>query len=134
MKTCPYCKKDVPDEVRKCSCGYDFFYVESPEAEKSVVSKGKAVDVPVMTRGWIFALVTLPLLVLLGLNAFSLSSNKRTSLAKYEYKVVAPSDATFESEMNKYGEEGWSIVSARRALVDSSASPSSYEIILQRMK
>ena len=49
---------------------------------------------------------------------------------RWEYLIVSPSDTSFETTMDKYGEAGWELVSARRAT--DSAGSSCYEVILKR--
>ncbi|MDA7681348.1 DUF4177 domain-containing protein [Verrucomicrobiales bacterium] len=49
--------------------------------------------------------------------------------AKWEYRIVSPSDADFISILNDYGNDGWQLVSARRAINSNTAS---YECILKR--
>ena len=50
---------------------------------------------------------------------------------QWEYNIVAPSDTMFVSEMDRYGKEGWELVSARRAVDDGEGA---YECILKRPK
>lgn len=50
---------------------------------------------------------------------------------KYEYKVAAPEDATFEEQLSLLGQSGWELVSARRANVGEAAR---YECILRRVQ
>ena len=47
----------------------------------------------------------------------------------WEYKVVAPSDFSLDRELNQLGEDGWELVSARRA---TSYSTAKYEMIFKR--
>jgi hypothetical protein len=54
---------------------------------------------------------------------------KKINTQKYEYKIVAPRDSVFEEKMNEYGQQGWELISARRATGDYSVS---YECILKR--
>ena len=49
----------------------------------------------------------------------------------WEYRLESPSDLRFEEEINKFGEEGWELVFARRA-TSSYGGGASYEIILKR--
>jgi DNA-binding helix-hairpin-helix protein with protein kinase domain len=53
------------------------------------------------------------------------------SKPKYEYKIVSPSDISFEESMDKYGSEGWKATSCRRAQ-DSSTETMSYECMMIR--
>lgn len=52
-------------------------------------------------------------------------------ISKWEYKIVSPSDAIFDTQVNKMGQEGWEIVSARRA---TSGFTTGYELICKRPK
>lgn len=49
---------------------------------------------------------------------------------RWEYGVVAVSDYTFTDDMNKLGDQGWEVVSARRAVGEFSSAK--YELILKR--
>lgn len=48
---------------------------------------------------------------------------------QFEYRIIAPADETFETEMNNYGSSGWEAVSARRA---GSGRYFKYEIIMKK--
>lgn len=52
--------------------------------------------------------------------------------AKWEYRIASPSDDAFETEIQKLGDEGWELVTARRA-TSASDSPT-YEMIFKRQK
>ena len=52
---------------------------------------------------------------------------------KFEYRIVAPADTTFETVMNNYGYDGWEAVSARRATSGAGYSRHyKYEIIMKK--
>ena len=54
---------------------------------------------------------------------------------KWEYRIEDVPDASFDTAMQKIGEEGWEVVFARRASDGSTYSPKfSYEVILKRPK
>lgn len=53
-------------------------------------------------------------------------------LPQWEYRVVAPSDGMFDTEMNRLGKEGWEVISARRATAAGDSNLVSYEVILKR--
>jgi DNA-directed RNA polymerase subunit M/transcription elongation factor TFIIS len=55
----------------------------------------------------------------------------QVSKPRYEYKVISPSDLSFEESMDRYGSEGWKAVSCRRAQ-DSVTDSMSYECIMLR--
>ncbi len=55
-----------------------------------------------------------------------------TVIPKWEYKCESVSDASFSSEMNTLGDEGWEVVAARRA--QGSDEVMKYEMILKRPK
>ncbi|KEF33375.1 hypothetical protein RDMS_12755 [Deinococcus sp. RL] len=68
--------------------------------------------------------------ILLVLLAFQL-----THRPKYEYMTTAPSDYTFNEEMNRLGAKGWKTESCRRATSGSGYSTiASYECIMSRPK
>ena len=50
---------------------------------------------------------------------------------KWEYDIQAPKDASIVRDLNKLGQQGWEVVSARRA-TDAGSSAASYEVILKR--
>jgi len=68
------------------------------------------------------------LLIVIGVPFFS----QVKPAVKWEYKLESPSDYSFTKTMNIYGEEGWELVSARRA--SDSSSSMSYECIFKRPK
>lgn len=55
------------------------------------------------------------------------------AVEKWEYSVQSPKDATFDSDMNALGMQGWELVSARRAS-DRGNNVFGYEVILKRRK
>ncbi|MCP2014384.1 hypothetical protein L1280_001521 [Deinococcus sp. HSC-46F16] len=68
--------------------------------------------------------------ILLVLLAFQL-----THRPKYEYMTTAPSDYTFNEEMNKLGAWGWKTESCRRATSGGNfTTTASYECIMSRPK
>ena len=48
----------------------------------------------------------------------------------WEYRIVSPDDRNFIVEMNKFGHDGWELVSARRA--SDSSGDMAYEMIMKR--
>lgn len=54
-----------------------------------------------------------------------------TSNARWEYTIEAPYDSSLETSLERLGNEGWELVSARRATGGVSAS---YEMIFRRAK
>jgi hypothetical protein len=67
------------------------------------------------------------ILLLAGLGLHPLSQFSMPT--KWEYIIAAPSDTSFENEMDRLGKKGWELVNARRA---SSSYSASYECILKR--
>jgi hypothetical protein len=51
---------------------------------------------------------------------------------RWVYRVVAPPDAAFEEQLNKYGADGWEIVSVRRGA--EPGKPVAYEVVLKRRR
>jgi hypothetical protein len=49
---------------------------------------------------------------------------------RFEYRIESPSDGSFDSDMNRFGRDGWEVVSARRAT--DALKIASYEVILKR--
>ena len=50
---------------------------------------------------------------------------------KWEYKITSPDDLSFDTEVNKLGQEGWELVVARRA-TSRYGNEASYEMIFKR--
>ncbi|RTE85502.1 MULTISPECIES: DUF4177 domain-containing protein [Gammaproteobacteria] len=69
-------------------------------------------------------------LVIVLIAVVALNLQKKLTSQSWEYKISAPSDSNFESQMNEFGEEGWELVTARRAT--NSYGGASYEVILKR--
>ena len=63
---------------------------------------------------------------------FFLFNCKPDSVTKWEYKIESPSDYTFKSEMNVWGEDGWELVFARRATSRGYKGDPMYECIFKR--
>ncbi|MDR1383791.1 MAG: DUF4177 domain-containing protein [Planctomycetaceae bacterium] len=59
----------------------------------------------------------------------TIQSQLRQPNIKYEYLVIAPFDSMFIDEMDKYGKQGWELISARRA---TNGNKASYECIMKR--
>jgi hypothetical protein len=70
-------------------------------------------------------LAVLIILLLLGLLTIALWP------ARYEYRALAVPEAQFRSVMDSLGADGWELVAARK---QSTASHSSYEVVLKRRK
>lgn len=68
------------------------------------------------------------LLIVIGAQFFS----QVKPTVRWEYMLESPSDYSFTKTMNNYGEQGWELVSARRA--SDSSSSMSYECIFKRPK
>lgn len=51
---------------------------------------------------------------------------------KYEYRILAISDPAFTRAMNALGQDGWELVSARRASTGGDTPVFSYEVIMKR--
>ena len=73
------------------------------------------------------------LLAIAGLLAFLIlvPTSEPEAQTRWEYRIERPSDYTFIREMTQFGEQGWELVFARRAL-DSENDVYSYEVILKR--
>lgn len=52
---------------------------------------------------------------------------------KWEYMIESPSDIALEFALRRLGDDGWEIVSARRAVIEGGGG-ASYEMILKRPK
>jgi hypothetical protein len=67
------------------------------------------------------------ILLLAGLGLHPLSQFSMPT--KWEYMIAAPSDTSFQNEMDRLGKRGWELVNARKT---SSSYSASYECILKR--
>ena len=63
--------------------------------------------------------------------ALTLLFGFRASQPSYEYKITTIDDIGFDSEINKFGNDGWEVVFARRALI-SESDDYAYELIFKR--
>ncbi len=97
------------------------------KTQQKIMSEPTAPAFQGVTKSQGTAIIVL-LLIAIGAPFFSLL--KPTD--KWEYMIESPSDYTFSSTMDRYGEQGWELVFARRAS-DSSGSMS-YECIFKRRK
>jgi hypothetical protein len=68
------------------------------------------------------ALVTLPLLP----NA--------APRPTWDYKIAAPSDFLFDTQMSALGSEGWEVVTCRRAMGSDEDRTAAYECIFKRLR
>lgn len=71
---------------------------------------------------------TLSMLALVALVTFAVIP--RAPRATWDYKIAAPSDITFDLEMDELGKAGWEVVTCRRAM--GSGSGAAYECIFKR--
>ena len=73
-------------------------------------------------------------ILLIGLGSPIIGALRPTALRvtpKWEYKIESIGDYSFDRVMDELGNEGWELVTARRAINDSTAS---YEMIFKRPK
>jgi hypothetical protein len=108
------------EKIYQCSTGYGYGQEapHSPQLRKIIV---------------------LLLLLVIGFGVFlfysaAIAGNKLIAkVQKWEYMIASPNDLVFETELSKFGKEGWELVSARRATSGSGYSSSaSYEMIFKR--
>lgn len=76
----------------------------------------------------IIILIFIFLVSYLAVNFFLKES---VQMVKWEYQIVGIEDLKFESDMQKLGNAGWELASARRAV---SGGEDIYEVILKRPK
>ncbi|HEY4259440.1 MAG TPA: hypothetical protein VGM98_04745 [Schlesneria sp.] len=79
---------------------------------------------PTEFQGWL----VITLLIIVAAAGFI---PKPQGTTKWEYRIESPSDFETTSSFNSYGQDGWEIVSARRA-IDSITNKANYEIIMKR--
>lgn len=78
---------------------------------------------------------TVPALLALLVVLQAISTFRGPPQPAYEYRVEHPSDTAFSSQMNAWGDEGWELVSARRAASgDGYDRTVRYEVILMRAR
>jgi hypothetical protein len=80
-----------------------------------------------MRNRWALPLAFAIVAILIVVTAITLTAG-----VKWEYRIVAVPDGTFDVAMNALGREGWELVTARRASDGSSTPTFSYEVILKR--
>jgi hypothetical protein len=56
------------------------------------------------------------------------------SPTRWEYKIEAPSDRVFETEIDRLGADGWELVTARRVAPDDGGPGAKYELIFKRLR
>jgi hypothetical protein len=82
-------------------------------------------------RRQLTALVVIGGLVVL-MQAFQIVSNFPAP-HRWEYLIEAPTDANLRQRLNQLGEQGWEIVSSRRATSqEGGTTTAAYELILRR--
>jgi hypothetical protein len=81
----------------------------------------------------ITVILTLLVLFLFLLGTFHVVGmiKARTEQTRWEYKLESPYDWNFDTRMRELGNDGWELVSARRA-TSSGSSLAQYEMIFKR--
>jgi hypothetical protein len=137
---CPGCKAaiEIPSLAPEPVLAPDFFETsDEPELPSDSIStpgpqRETSIARPeeLANRNLLFrAMTVLGALALLG--AMAVFASQLVRGPQWEYKIVSPEDYAFVIEMNDLGQEGWEVVSARRATNGEYSSPS-YECILKR--
>ena len=100
------------------------------------IAVGAGVKSSLPTRaqvGWVIVLLAVLLIGLASVIALRFTGSTLSPTQRWEYKIVSPKDLSFDIEVNKLGQLGWELVSARRATSGSGySSEASYEMILKR--
>lgn len=82
-------------------------------------------------------IIILLVILVIGFGVFSayaaavVGNQLIAKVQKWEYMIASPNDLVFETELSKFGKEGWELVSARRATSGAGGS-ASYEMIFKR--
>lgn len=76
---------------------------------------------------------TLTTLALAALVTIAVLPNT-TTRATWQYTIAAPSDLLFESEMSALGNNGWELVTCRRAVGSDEDRKAAYECIFKRLR
>ncbi len=72
---------------------------------------------------------------ILGILVFNLWWERQPKTVEWDYKIESFEDVIFDGGMNRMGNEGWELVSARRALTGPDADRRGvYECIFRRLK
>jgi hypothetical protein len=83
-------------------------------------------------KGRLTSLTVLGLLAILFCGYFAFEGQKPAT-QRWEYRIEAVPDATFQEATNKLGADGWELVFARRASNGEEPHPTmSYEMIFKR--
>lgn len=72
------------------------------------------------------------LVILVALSSWTVYNSNSPNNEKWEYKIEAIPDTSFDTEINNLGKLRWELVFARRASVSGSTSEYSYEMIFKR--
>lgn len=100
-------------------------------------ANNSAVGSSLPSRAQLSWVISLLLVLVIGFGVFSVYSaavvgnQLITKVQKWEYMIASPNDLVFETELSKFGKEGWELVSARRATSGAGGS-ASYEMIFKR--
>jgi hypothetical protein len=99
-----------------------------------VVGAGVKSSLPTSAQvWWIIVLLAVLVVGLASVIAARFTGSTLIPTQKWEYKIASPNDLIFDIEVNKLGEQGWELVSARRATSGSGiSSGASYEMIFKR--
>ena len=94
-------------------------------------SQNLLTDIKKNKLGRLLLIVSAQLLGVLLIQLLILINSNSTQ--KWEYQIISPSDSKFDEKMNEMGNEGWELITARRA-TSSYSSSASYEMIFKRKK
>lgn len=85
---------------------------------------------PAPSYGGVLAFLSILLLIVTGLLAALIVRTYRTP--HYEFMVQDVPDVGFADTMNGLGQQGWHLVSARRASEGTDSDTFNYEVIMER--
>ncbi len=129
--SCPQCGHESPYKAehagRSARCPECNELMKLPSTEKSIPDETiEPTTTRRQPRRYSFIKLAVTLILLIQAWATFRSTSRR-----WEYKIASPSDATFESQMDRLGDEGWEVVYARRAR-DGEMGLFQYEVLLKR--
>jgi ribosomal protein L40E len=126
---CIHCGADISPKAKFCEeCGFS-------QAQGENASQSVALPKPPKPRvDYVMRILLSVAVVILGTIASLLALQTFNHPPdKWQYTVIAPSDADLEKVLNNDGADGWEVVSTRRASSGEGANSTfSYELILKK--
>ena len=72
------------------------------------------------------------MLLFIGIILFCLANFRSRPTPRWQYRIVAIPDSSFETDINNLGVQGWDLVFARRVSNGENSTTFSYEMIFKK--